>query len=427
MITEKNYRTLLDDLTEEQFQMFLKSLSDAPTKGACYKKDSLTENDLKELISESKVIEDNYFKYPYGTIVTDNPLYFAGGFYPLDHSSFAVARNIANAYKGNNKHKILDLCAAPGGKCIALSTILKPDLLVANDITYKRAEVLKVNIERAAIENAVVISVDPQKLLEEFQGYFDIVILDAPCSGSGMSRKKEKMEEDWSWDKVSNLVPIQKDLINTAYKLLKKGGLLSYSTCSYAKQEDEDVIEYILNSQNASVLSIPDDGSILCKNSLGRKYIPGLYDGEGQYQCILVKNEDTDINGLEAPANEKISPLSSSLKEISYKGKRRLYNSMDARLLKLNPLKIGFSINDNCEYAKCEYDWDLCHCPNIFENLELTLEQARQYIRGEDIRANTSQLENKLVIATYKTLPLGFAKGKQNRFRNYLPKSLRIH
>lgn len=427
MISEKDYLTLLDDLSEEQFQTFLKSLSDVPTKGACYKKDLLTEIDLKESISESIIMEENYFKYPFGTIVNDNPIYLGGGFYPLDHSSFAVARNIANNYKGNDKPKILDLCAAPGGKCIALSTILQPSLLVANDITYKRAEVLKLNIERSSIENAVVLSVVPKKLLEDFRGYFDIVILDAPCSGSGMSRKKEKMEEDWSWNKVSNLIPIQKDLIDISYELLKKGGLLSYSTCSYAKQEDEEVIEYILNRQDATVLHIPDDGSILCKNSLGRKYIPGLYDGEGQYQCILLKNEETDINELEAPIHEKSSSLSPSLKEITYKGIRRLYNSMDARLFKLNPLKIGFSINDNSEYAKCEYDWDLCHCSNIFENLALTLEQARQYIRGEDIRANTAQLENKLVIATYKNLPLGFAKGKQNRFRNYLPKSLRIH
>lgn len=94
--------------------------------------------------------------------------------------------------KDKNDLKILDLCAAPGGKSIALSSLIKPSILVCNDISFKRAEALKLNVERSGIENVVVTSQDPHVFLKDFEGYFDCVILDAPCSGSGMTRKKKR-------------------------------------------------------------------------------------------------------------------------------------------------------------------------------------------------------------------------------------------
>lgn len=425
MITLNDYKILLEDLSEDQFSTFLNSLDDNPSKGACFKK-NLSAGDFLESGMTASLGEESYISYGYGTIVGDNPLYFGGGFYPLDHSSFAVSRNICNACKDMKGPRVLDLCAAPGGKSISLSTLIKPSLLVANDISHKRAETLKLNLERFGLDDCVVLSLDPQILLQYFESFFDIVILDAPCSGSGMSRKKEKMEDDWSWDKVDDLVPTQKKLIQIAYCLLKKGGVLSYSTCSYAKKEDELVVQSLLETTKTEIVDIPDDGSFYCPNGLGRKYIPGLYNGEGQYQCLLRKTEDCVENELQIPPSAKPSNMFDGYYELAYRGIRRLFKTMDSRLFQLNPLKIGYAVDDREEYAKCEYDWDLCHCHGAFEEVELSFEMAKKYIRGEDLRMPTRDHEGQMVIATYKKMPLGFMRGKQDRYRNYLPKGLRI-
>lgn len=427
IMEEKDYKDLLSCLNEEQFTKFINSLNDDPIKGACYNPKNISFEIIKENIFGALNEEYGFLSYPFGTLVGNDPLYFGGAFYPLDHSSFAVSRNLSLFLKDKNDLKILDLCAAPGGKSIALSSLIKPSILVCNDISFKRAEVLKLNVERSGIENVVVTSQDPHAFLKDFEGYFDCVILDAPCSGSGMTRKKEKMEDDWSWEKVEKLVPIQKDLIELAYKLVKKNGLISYSTCSYAKQEDEQIVCYLMENHEVELLDIPDDGSLKGIEGIGRRYIPGLYKGEGQYQCILKKLGDSKENDFQPIEYKRTIKGFDNFYAVKYKGIDRLFSNMDKRFLSLNPLKIGYAVDDLTPYAKCPYDWDLCHANGIFGCLDLNLDNAKKYIRGEDLLLPTDIFEDKIIVASYNKMPLGFLKGKKGRFRNYLPKGLRIH
>ena len=134
----------------------------------------------------------------------------------------------------------IDLCAAPGGKSInAVNKLDDNVLLISNDVTYKRASILSSNIERMGFDNCIITSLKPDYLANKYEGLFDLVILDAPCSGEGMIRKYPEILDTYSITNINDLASIQKGLLESAYKLLNEGGQLIYSTCTYAYEEDE--------------------------------------------------------------------------------------------------------------------------------------------------------------------------------------------
>lgn len=422
---KEDFEKLLGAFLKDRFPLFWKAVDKKPSKGAVYPADLLSFEAFEESLPEATYVCPSYFSYPYGTKVFDNPLYFAGGFYPMDYSSFSVSRSLAHALKGVSRPKVLDLCAAPGGKTIALRSLIDLELAVANDISPSRSEVLRLNVERSGRADIAVTRSEPIAFLKDFTGYFDAVILDAPCSGSGMARKKEKMAEDWSWEKVERLAPLQRELIAIAYSLLREGGILSYSTCSYAREENEDVVSFLLQETKGELLPSLDDGSLPGFEGIGKRYIPGLFPGEGQYHALIRKAEPTPPNPLVLPRQIKEDPDYAPYRQISFRGRRHLFETVDARLLSLHPIKLGWAIEEPSSHAKCPFDWDFSHAP-FFPSLELSLSEAKSYLRGEDLRRPTAPWEGKLAVATYQKRPLGFAKGIQNRVRNYLPKGLRI-
>ena len=164
-----------------------------------------------------------------------NPLHNAGVYYIQDASAMMVV-DLLGINKGE---KVLDLCAAPGGKSSQVVSYLdNTGLLVSNDVSVKRVKDLSENIERMGTSNTIVMNESIDKISANFGGYFDKVILDAPCSGQGMFRKNNLVYEDWSYDKTLKLTEIQKDLILKAYRCLKKGGTMVYSTCTFAVEEN---------------------------------------------------------------------------------------------------------------------------------------------------------------------------------------------
>ena len=144
---------------------------------------------------------------------------------------------------------VLDLCAAPGGKTTELGAKLKGEgLLVSNDISVSRAKALLKNVELFGIKNAVVISEAPEKLAERLPEYFDKILVDAPCSGEGMFRKVHSIAKNWEQYGSEYYADIQRTVLPSAVKMLKPGGLMLYSTCTFSKKEDEDSIRFILES-----------------------------------------------------------------------------------------------------------------------------------------------------------------------------------
>ena len=174
-----------------------------------------------------------------------HPFYFAGLYYLQEPSAMTPANRLP-IYPGD---KVLDICAAPGGKATELGAKLNgKGILYANDISVTRAKALLKNLELFGIKNAMVLSENPEKLECMFQGYFDKILIDAPCSGEGMFRKDKKMMESWENKGPAFYSEIQKEIIIQAAHMLKKGGLMLYSTCTFDPLENEQVIEHLLQT-----------------------------------------------------------------------------------------------------------------------------------------------------------------------------------
>ena len=186
------------------------------------------------------------------------PYYHAGLFY-IQEPSAMISASLLPIEPGD---KVLDLCAAPGGKSTELGAKLQgKGLLVSNDISNSRAKALLKTIGLFGIKNSLILSESPEKLEEYFPDYFDKILVDAPCSGEGMFRKTPAMVRDWQEKGVHHYYEIQKKIISSAAKMLKPGGYMLYSTCTFSPEENEGVISYLLDEflEFSLVDAIPDD------------------------------------------------------------------------------------------------------------------------------------------------------------------------
>ena len=168
--------------------------------------------------------------------------------------------------------RVLDLCAAPGGKSTQLATYLGDSgLLVSNEINTQRSRILSQNIERMGIKNAIVTNEDSFVLASHFPGFFNAIQVDAPCSGEGMFRKLPEAIEQWSMENVAICAARQKEILDNAAVMLKPGGTIVYSTCTFSKEENEDVIEYFLERHPDFTLEEME------------RFWPHKVDGEGHF------------------------------------------------------------------------------------------------------------------------------------------------
>ena len=182
--------------------------------------------------------------------------------------------------------RVLDLCAAPGGKSTQLATYLGDSgLLVSNEINTQRSRILSQNIERMGIKNAIVTNEDSFVLASHFPGFFNAIQVDAPCSGEGMFRKLPEAIEQWSMENVAICAARQKEILDNAAVMLKPGGTIVYSTCTFSKEENEDVIEYFLERHPDFTLEEME------------RFWPHKVDGEGHFVAKLVRRGcvDTDL------------------------------------------------------------------------------------------------------------------------------------
>lgn len=176
---------------------------------------------------------------------TFDPLFHAGVYYVQEASSMFLEQALRQTTDLSQPLKVLDLCASPGGKSTHLQSLLSPaSLLVSNDVIRSRAHVLKDNIVKWGSLNVVVTNNDPADF-SALENYFDVIVVDAPCSGSGLFRRDEDAIGEWSVNNVTLCTQRQQRILADAWPSLKRGGLLIYSTCSYSMEEDEDIVKWL--------------------------------------------------------------------------------------------------------------------------------------------------------------------------------------
>lgn len=252
------------------------------------------------------------FLIPEGERPGAHPLHHAGAFYMQDPSAMATVAALPFDITGR---RVLDLCAAPGGKSGQLSErIGKSGLLVSNEIVASRARILLGNLERMGVENAVVTSTDPATLASALPEFFDLVLVDAPCSGEGMFRKYPEAVNEWSPEGVAAAAERGRLILNEAAKTVSPGGYLLYSTCTFAEEENEDnVVGFLAAHPEFSIVPVAE---AVCRvtepgiERIGRpaaitetrRFYPHKAPGEGQYLALLRKEGAQRSGAQDRPA-----------------------------------------------------------------------------------------------------------------------------
>lgn len=315
-ISEEFLSRMKDLLGQEEYDAYVKSFDEERLYG-------LRVNTLK--ISPEEFIDktalrlkrvpwtDNGFYYEGEERPAKDPYYYAGLYYLQEPSAMTPAHMLP-VIPGD---RVLDLCAAPGGKSTELGAKLKgKGILVSNDISNSRARALLKNLELWGIENICVTSEEPAKLKTAFVRYFDKILVDAPCSGEGMFRKDADMVKSYEIHGPEYYEKIQKEIVGHAVEMLAPGGLLMYSTCTFSTLENEDIIRWILNGhQDMELLTLPlfegaADGIGL---SGCLRLFPHRIKGEGHFMALMRKKEDQVTPKIERTRGKRETVLPKEL------------------------------------------------------------------------------------------------------------------
>ena len=325
---------------------------------------------------------------------------------------------------------VLDLCAAPGGKTIQTSLKLNDTgLIIANDLSRQRANIIVENIERLGLGNVVVINNDFSKIYRKYKNTFSKIVLDAPCSGSGMFKKDQKMIEDWSYNKVLKFAETQKELILMCYEMLKEGGEMVYSTCSFSYEEDEEVILYLLENTDAEIVEIEDRKCFYRNktNGIGVHLLPHLFPGDGQYICLIKKPGTLTENKIIQNKNfKKIDFKLENFEHNFVTNWNNFYFSIPKSLLDIshfNILRFGLKIGE-IKGKDFVFDFHFSRYLKTFKN-EINLNEIEliKFKKGESISKETPK---GFVLVKYNNVPISFGKSDGNIIKNHYPKHLRF-
>ena len=349
-----------------------------------------------------------------------NVLHELGAYYLQDPSAMCVSYLL-----GINKfEKVLDLCAAPGGKTVQASMALDgTGLLISNDLSHQRAGLILQNVERLGLGNVVITNNDFSAIYTDYCEKFDKIILDAPCSGSGMFRKQREMEDDWSYQKVLKFAEIQKELIKYAYYMLKPGGKLIYSTCSFSYEEDEEVVEELIKNSNARLIELPNDYFVVGKNNVGVHLLPNVFPGEGHYIALIEKPGELNYTAqkqIKFKANKYINTLQDIY--VNRFGDSLFYLQTDDALKKLSVIRKGVKLGE-ISGDILKYDHHYASYIDKFDNeLEIDLQSTIKYISGESLNIPAKR---GFILLKYKGINIDIAKSDGNIIKNRYPKYLR--
>lgn len=341
--------------------------------------------------------------------------YFDNGlFYIMDSASMMVPYLLPI----ENNDNVLDMCAAPGGKSIFLS-LKNPNInLISNDINYQRSCILSSNIEKMGFSNVIISSTTISLLVNYYKSTFDKIILDAPCSGSAMFRKSEEMKNDWNYNKVLRCQALQKELIEQASIMLKNGGILSYSTCSFSYEENEEVVhDFLSKHSDFKPIKIEDNPSFVRGKNLEESIhlFPNKYKGEGQFICLLKKDgklikKESNINKNDFIHKEKILD------------NLYLYNNQ-LNLSHLTILRKG--LLKSTYKGKNEIpSFHFAHYLDTKNSIKLSDEEVKKYLHGDEITKITN-LSNGYYVVSYNDINLGYVHIVGNKLKNLYPKGLR--
>lgn len=429
----------MKSLLKDEYDDFKNALLEKPVKGLYLNRNKKNvERVLDQNYVEHHPIVENGYLYD-ENYHPGRSAYFLAGLYYIQEPS---AMLVADALPIEPDDFVLDMCAAPGGKsCEIASRLTGEGVLIANDIEASRARILSENIERFGLDNTIVTNVDPMRFTKQFQEAFDKIVLDAPCSGEGMFRKLEQAVDTWSEDKVLECAHIQKNLLKGAYDMLKQGGMVIYSTCTYSYEENEAMVHYAVDELGFELLPLSKSHGLCPGVDLDEvvRCYPHHYRGEGHFIALLRKPGNSprkvvrpmkpqvsqaDLKVLKAfyqetlnkkvPAyiienNGHLYAIKKNFPEL--KGIRVLRNGLYLGEVRKNRFIPSYSLALTLtkEDVKRSYDYS---CDS---------EEIKKYIHGETLEGTGNKGFGVIFVDGY---PLSFYK-ESNQVKNLFPKGLR--
>jgi len=382
---------------------------------------------------------------------TLDPNFHAGAYYVQDASSMFLWQALTQVVGDSDGLKVLDLCAAPGGKSTLLSSYFKNGLVVSNEVIKQRAAVLVENTSKWGAHNMVVTNNDPSHF-QSLPQFFDVMVVDAPCSGSGLFRKDPTAIDGWSTDLVALCAQRQQRILADALPALALGGTLIYATCSYDPNEDEHIADWLVNEmglmpQAIDINNYPGivETAASISKAPGYRFYPDQIRGEGFFIAAFKKEKEvsntlTSFKSKDAvlekltkkmqeqlvevlPANDTIATF---LQSGMIKAIPAVFESSILQLAsQLYIKKAGVSVGElkGKDFIPA-HEYALSYLPlDIFNRVDLDKEQALSYLRRAEFNCSGEKGWN---LMRYNGLGLGWAKILPNRTNNYYPQEWRI-
>ena len=374
---------------------------------------------------------------------TFDPDWHAGQYYVQDASSMFISHVIKHLI--HEPVRYLDLCAAPGGKTTAaLQALPAGSLVVANEIVPPRARVLADNIIRWGNPHCVVTSNAPVHF-GNLTHFFDVIATDVPCSGEGMMRKDDEAVAQWSPQLVDQCAERQRGILSDAWNALRPGGLLIYSTCTYNRQENEEIADFIVNELGATSLEVPVEPSWNIHPAIGSdchcyRFMPHRVDGEGLFMAVFHKEgnaprQDIRFKGKNTKKCDEIGKnWLANPDDFAIELQGDLYvatpvewrNEISALCASLNVLHAGLELATVMGHKTMPHHalaMSSARTGDAFPICEVDYPTALRYLRGESIAVDGPR---GYVLIAHEGAVLGFANNLGNRANNLYPKSQRI-
>jgi 16S rRNA C967 or C1407 C5-methylase (RsmB/RsmF family)/NOL1/NOP2/fmu family ribosome biogenesis protein len=382
---------------------------------------------------------DTGFSFLERPLFAFDPLFHTGAYYVQEASSMFLEQVLKQHVPLGEPLAVLDLCAAPGGKSTHLASLISEDsLLVSNEVIRSRANILHENLTKWGLPNKAIISKDPEQIGKS-KIQFDVIVVDAPCSGEGLFRRDPSAIDHWSESNVELCAARQKRILADVWPALKPGGWLIYSTCTFNKLENEENLRWITEQMDATSLrleNIPEEiVETETNGAFGYRFLPNKVSSEGFFISIFRKHGDREDNAPSRIRKSKLQlpeelVLDSERFQIEKRG-----NELSAvpsgwldflgRLERLKPISVGVELG---EYKGNNFRPDQAVANSTvpfsnYDEIKLTYEQALDFLSRNELKVKTSLGWKQMM---FEGIPLGFVKSIGNRLNNNFKKEWRL-
>ena len=443
----KEFKKRMNAILGDEYMLFKTELEKPPVRAFRINTEKISVDDFKKvnIIPYGKIsYVENGFYFDTEKI-GNHPFHHAGMIYVQEPAAMAPAECLDI----QKDWKILDMCAAPGGKSTQLKNKLGENgLLVSNEIIPSRCKILTGNIERLGLKNVITTCMDTKRLADLFPKTFDMIMVDAPCSGEGMFRKDENSIAVWSMENVEKCALRQQEILENATACLKDGGYIVYATCTFSLEENEMTVDrFLQNHTEFEILPVTErvkavtaDGvqfkTCKCENiEYARRFYPHIAKGEGQFMALLHNKNDVKS---EIPQNVKLQKtdkcvfdfLDSVLTDYN-KENVTMYNGNPAYISPLIDMKKGTAFSFGVtigeirkNYIQPHHQFFMAFGNKFKRKIELNLEspELKAYLHGEEI---STSCDNGWAVVTVCGCAVGGSKVVSGKAKNHYPKGLR--